>query len=338
MASCKLMLGNCLERMKEIESESVDAIRTDPPYGISFMGEDFDNPKHMVGQATGISGGFQRIPKGVDRPDMSKNDPHIFQAWSEAWGREALRILRPGGHCLSFASTRTYHRMTAGLEDAGFEIRDMITWNYLQGMPKTKHTLKPGIEPICVARKPCEGTQRDNILRHGVGGLFMDRCRIPGHDKTREAMNVMLDDGCSMWIDELVGERTSGARKAGKYSAASGHVYGEYGGHYQAEIRGGAGGPSRMMFVAKPSPAERNAGLEGKKNPHKTVKPIKLMRELIKLACPPGGRIVDPFLGSGTTGCAAMLENIDFVGIEMEPEYMALAEARIRHWKSEAQS
>ena len=149
-------LGNCLEVLKGLPDNSVDSIVTDPPYGLSFMGKkwDYDVPEQAV--------------------------------WEEC-----LRVLKPGGHLLAFAGTRTQHRMAVRIEDAGFEIRDMIAWVYGSGFPKSHNlkddwtgwgtALKPALEPITVARKPFKGTVSANVLAHGTGALNIDGCRInPG--------------------------------------------------------------------------------------------------------------------------------------------------------------
>lgn len=127
------MQGDCLARMKELEDNSVDSVVTDPPYGISFMNKSWDH----------------RVPS------------------VEIW-KECLRVLKPGGYLLSFAGTRTQHRMACNIEDAGFEIRDMIAWVYAQGMPKHKSCLKPALEPITLARKPAKKATLLNI----------DDCRV----------------------------------------------------------------------------------------------------------------------------------------------------------------
>lgn len=365
----RIITGDCIEKMRELDEASVDAVVCDGPYALQFMGKEWDSPAKMLSQATGISGGFNRIEPGVHRPDVSKHNPLLFQQWTTAWATEALRVLKPGGHLLAFSSTRTYQRHAVGIEDAGFEIRDMLTWNYLQGMPKTRHTLKPGIEPICVARKPFKGSQRDNIAKYGVGGLFIEACRIgdeervnqpagnkPGGVAThmsakgmpqdaeptkavgRHPMNVLLDDGAAVYIDELVG-----TRKSGTYQSFTGDVYGDAAKPIEvAEIKGSVGGPSRMIFVAKASKADREAGCDdlpkndaGRANSHNTVKPRTLMAYLARLVTPPGGTVLDPFMGSGSTGVGCMIEGLNFIGIEMEPEYVQIAAARIKHAKEE---
>src|SRR3982751_2929710 len=131
-----------------------DAVITDPPYGLDFMGNGWD-----------------------------KFTPEAFQQFSEAWASEALRVLKPGGWLLAFGGTRTAHRLACGIEDAGFEMRDTITWLYGSGFPKGKNVLKPASEPIIVARKPLVGTVASNVLAHGTGALNIAGCRVATDDQ-----------------------------------------------------------------------------------------------------------------------------------------------------------
>ena len=156
----KLLLGDCLEKLKELDDNSIDSIVTDPPYGLSFMGKKWD----------------------YDVPSV------------EIW-EECMRVLKPGGHLLSFAGSRTYHRMAVRIEDAGFEIRDQIMWIYGSGFPKSHNighkvdeyqgwgtALKPAHEPIVMARKPFKGSVADNVLEWGTGGINIDDSRISTDD------------------------------------------------------------------------------------------------------------------------------------------------------------
>jgi site-specific DNA-methyltransferase (adenine-specific) len=350
--------------MAGMEPESIDAIVTDPPYGLGFMGKEWD-----------------ALPPGRE------------------WADECLRVLKPGGHLVAFGGTRTYHRLAVAIEDAGFEIRDQIAWMYGSGFPKSHNlpggfgtALKPAHEPIALARKPLTGTVAANVQEYGTGALNIDGCRVgiggglqrperrgkgqtggwanyeqePGQYGTPEGMgrwpaNLLLDPEAGAMLDEQSGERRSsgsyskGARKQGdKSGAASIPIDGLTSASYAD-----AGCASRFFYTAKASRAERNAGLDGfeKKpggikndsgrgfserdpyaeirvaNHHPTVKPIDLMRWLVRLVTPPGGTVLDPFTGSGTTGIAAHLEGFAFVGIEREDEYRAIAEARIKWWQ-----
>jgi len=434
-----LILGDCLEAMRELPDASVDAVITDPPYGISFMGKHWD--------------AFD-IEKRVGKRDVSKLGVRLtgnvaFQEWTRAWASEALRVLKPGGHLLSFAATRTYHRMACGVEEAGFEIRDTLAWMFGSGFPKSldvakaidmsegiwrgragapreddelrafgQHyertpkgaaatseaqtwdgwgtALKPAFEPIVLARKPLSGTVAANVLAHGTGALNIDACRIATADhweptgkqsapsvalsggadgslnvsvsETHEAgrwpANVLLDDEAAAILDAQTGILTSGpesdrGHKRNADSEASRNAYGGFHGQTATGVLyGDSGGASRFFYCAKVSRAERNAGLDGfeerdrlplidqlgpgspghaygptTRNNHPTVKPIDLMRWLIRLTVRPGGTILDPFGGSGSTGCAAELEGANYILIEREADYMRIIEARTAFWR-----
>jgi DNA modification methylase len=221
------------------------------------------------------------------------------------------RIMKPGSYLMAFGGTRTYHRMACAIEDAGFEIQDCLSWLYGNGFPKHRSKLKPAWEPVVLARK--RGPQ--------ATPLRIDACL----DNGRWPANVMLDP--------LAGEILDADAPNVK--------------------------PSRFFYIAKATTNERDAGLTGKHfrrsnpgllqglnggkaakdrfNVHPTVKPIALMQRLIRLITPIGGVVADPFMGSGTTGCAAMLEKVGFVGIERERPFFRISDARIRHWKEIAQ-
>lgn len=376
--SAEIIVGDCRDAMGAMEADSVDAIVTDPPYGLGFMGKGWDR---------GVPG---------------------VEFWTEA-----LRVAKPGAYLLAFGGTRTYHRLTCAIEDAGWEVRDCLSWLYGQGFPKSHNgpwggtALKPGWEPIILARKPLVGTVAANVAEHGTGALNIDWCRLtPGAGIAREGessantryaargsvniaalpgvrggdargrwpANVVLDEDAAQSLDEMTGTLTSGKMKAGTMRAAQdgpGSVcYGTFGGPAaDRDTPGDSGGASRFFYCAKASRAEREAGLEGferkandfqressgmsrSKNPktgefigenrsaplrnhHPTIKPLALMRWLVRLVTPPGGLVLDPFAGSGTTGCAAVLEACRFVGCELSEEYAAIARARIGHHQRE---
>lgn len=320
---------DCLDGLRMLADNSVDAIVTDPPYGLSFMGKKWD----------------------YDVPSV------------EIWA-ECLRVLKPGGHLLAFAGTRTQHRMAVRIEDAGFEIRDMIAWVYGSGFPKSKNldgdwegwgtALKPALEPITVARKPLAGTVAANVLEHGTGALNIDGCRVPTDEVITATRNIALGSSASgvygaatvpgvyeqkpggRWPANLIHDgsdevlaafpqaqgqqgraRTDGEPQGNNTYGALNHVT------KQPEPRGDTGSAARFFYCAKASKSDRGEG-----NTHPTVKPTELMRYLCRLVTPPGGLIVDPFAGSGSTGVAAKLEGFQFMGFERDAAYHAIAEAR----------
>lgn len=373
MTGWRLITGDCIDAMRALEVGSIDCVVTDPPYSIAFMGHGWD-----------AHGG------GRD-----------FQSWCESWAIEALRVLKPGGYLLAFGGCRTVHRLACGVEDAGFEIRDQIDWLFGSGFPKSRRladavgtALKPGHEPIVLARAPLAGSTQATYDEHGTGGLNIDACAIPvedeayarnasgdrGHGGTRSIdqrgatdmrmgggraavgrwpSNVVLDEAAAAELDEQTGELRSGANPERRGSDKFRQVYGDFAGQAECDPKRGAdsGGASRFYYCAKPSTAERNAGLDAfpevmpdnavdradqratgggrgslslpRANVHPTVKPVDLMQWLIRLACPPEGVVLDPFTGSGTTGIAALREGRAFVGIERESEYVEIARARI---------
>ena len=337
----QLMHGDSRELLKTLPENSVESVVTDPPYMIGFMGKAFDNPKNNIAA-----------------------DP--------AFWAEVLRVLKPGGHLLSFGGTRTYHRMACAIEDAGFEIRDQIQWLYATGFPKSLNlgegrgtALKPANEPICLARKPLsESTVAANVLRWGTGGLNIDASRIEGawnpvpaqkfsagaggimthnkrsgsiqqsHPQGRWPANVIFSPEAAAELDRQSGILTSGMKKAGTLEKHAGQINFSGPTLSTADTYGDTGGASRFFFIAKPSQAERCAGLDDG-NPHPTVKPLELFSYLIRLVTPTGGTVLDPFTGSGSSGMAAVNGGFGFIGMEKEIDYFAIAQSRIRHSKGE---
>lgn len=342
----RLLHGDCLEVLRTLPDNSVDAVVTDPPYGLSFMGKKWD----------------------YDVPSV------------EVWA-ECLRVLRPGGHLLAFAGTRTQHRMAVRIEDAGFEIRDMIAWVYGSGFPKSLDVskaidknngaerevvgqvtkarstsgasalptiggetvyqswsitapatdaarqwqgwgtaLKPALEPITVARKPLVGTVAENVLTHGTGALNIDGCRVG----TEIRFNPPTSKGVTPAMGSFAMCDGQGSTVAGRWPANLIHDGSD-------EVVGLTGSAARFFYCAKASKADREAN-----NNHPTVKPTALMQYLCRLVTPPGGTVLDPFMGSGSTGKAAMLEGFNFIGIERDPDYVKIAEARIGAEKQKA--
>jgi hypothetical protein len=329
IGNATLYLGDCFEVMQTMLENSVDSIVTDPPYGLSFMGKHWD---HGVPSA-------------------------------EVWV-ECLRVLKPGGHLLAFAGTRTQHRMATAIEDAGFEIRDMIAWVYGSGFPKSHNlkddwqgwgtALKPALEPITVARKPLIGTVAANVLAHGTGALNIDGCRVWTNEDCSRKQSVVADTptgfgkGIAMggrgsdlgrWPANLIHDGSEEVvelfpQSAGQQGDVKGteqshtgtaNCYGEYG-RVPAAKRGDTGSAARFFYCAKASKSGRGEG-----NNHPTVKPTDLMRYLCRLVTPPGGIVLDPFMGSCSTGVAAGEEGFAFIGIEREAEYLQIACQRIEN-------
>jgi len=267
-----------------------------------------------------------------------------FEAWCRELGKGCLRVLKPGGHMLAFGSPRTVHRLARGVEDAGFEIRDELIWLYGTGMPKAHRlpggrstTLKPAYEPIVLARRPLEGTTKETLATFGTGALNTDACKVAG----RHPANVLLshepdcrESKCAPDCAAALVDAEADQRRRGTGPRVA---------------------PSRIFYCPKVNRRERDAGCEHlpekdiglfprsdaskpkplARNPHPTVKPLKLMRWLVRLGCPSGGVVLDPTCGSGSTGAAALLEDRRFVGIELDPFFMEIAAARIAHWAPE---
>lgn len=241
---------------------------------------------------------------------------------------QCLRVLLPGAYLLAFCSPRTYHRTAVQLESAGFEIRDQLMWLYGSGFPKSKYSVKPAHEPIVLAQKPKEGSFKSNIAKHGTGALNINECRIPV---------------TSVKIPTTNGKGTKGVNT---YSESKPYTYKQDSrGRYPANvIHDGSdsvldvlGDKANYYYCAKASRQERAAGLKHGANTHPTVKPVDLMQWLCRLITPAGGIVLDPYMGSGTTGVAAIAEGMQFVGIERQTNYYSTAKERIQHAASNKQ-
>lgn len=310
--------GNCLDILRTMPDCSVDAVVTDPPYGLSFMGKRWD----------------------YDVPS------------TEIWA-ECLRVLKPGGYLLAFAGTRTQHRMAVRIEDAGFEIRDMLAWMYGSGFPKSHNlddehhgwgtALKPAMEPITMARKPFKATVAQNVQEWGTGAINIDGCRIG------EEVTITVRNGNS-GINGRYGKDTRVLVKENPIGRFPANVMHDG----SAEILQGMGEAARFFYTPKACKDDRDDGCEmmeakqyshdGREkrlenayqrndskahNFHPTVKPTDLMRYLCRMVTPTGGIVLDPFTGSGSTGRGAVLEGFRFIGCEMDADYIEIAKARI---------
>jgi DNA modification methylase len=408
----KLLHGDCRALLARMEAESIDAVVTDPPYGLGFMGKEFD--KLGEGEAQ--------------------------EAFHRTWARELLRVLKPGGHVIAFGGTRTYHWLAAALEKEGFEIRDMVSWAYGSGFPKSLDVgkaidkaagverevtgsrmgdvgiqggnfanktqrgvieqrdapatpeaqrwhgwgtaLKPAVEPAVLARKPMIGTVAANVLAYGTGAVNVDGCRVDAMDGGSTARKPVLvgstsapfGEGMAMggngsplgrWPANLIHDGSpevvglfpvtkSGEMKGEQRGWGKRGIYGE-GGLTPATSYADEGSAARFFYCAKAANAERpdvavcdclagalpmrRDGPAGEVCPtcqrptrklaHPTVKPLALMEYLIRMVLPPGGVVLDPFAGSGSTLVAAQRMGVDAIGIEKEAEYIVIARSRL---------
>ncbi|ENV37502.1 hypothetical protein F959_01625 [Acinetobacter venetianus RAG-1 = CIP 110063] len=360
----KLLNNDCLIELKNIEDNSIDSIVTDPPYGLKFMGKKWD----------------------CEVPNI------------EIW-QECIRVLKPGGHLLAFAGTRTQHRMACNIEDAGFEIRDMIAWIYGSGFPKSHNlsgewqgwgtALKPALEPITFARKPIIGTVVQNVELYGTGVINIDECRVQTADEIASTKNNNIKGNAYNSDNEATRDTVYVQNQLGRFPANLIHdgsdevrSYFPQAAGQQGDLRkqdssrqspnGIYGGmrpaldhvariendksAARFFYCAKANRTDRNEGTESSNNPmlqmnstmrdcenvdwskrngnfHPTVKPTQLMRYLCRLVTPKGGVVLDPFMGSGSTGKAAILEGFSFIGIEREAEYFEIAQKRCQFVK-----
>ena len=361
MTTFRLLHGDCRELLKTLPEASVDACVTDPPYGIGFMGREWDTFAPGVGKARRLMHPRERVAHRVVSENPNLNGRHRspalspsqieydytvaglrrFQEWTAEWASDVLRVLKPGAYIVVCCAPRSFHRMACGLEDAGFVIRDKFAWLFGSGFPKNLNlgsgkgtALKPAHEPIALAWKPFKGSVTACHEAHGTAGLNIDACRLDaadGDDVGRWPANVVIDEVAAAAIDEQSGELVSGANPTRRGSDKFRETYGGFKGQEACDAARGVdvGGASRFYYCAKPSRDERDAG-GVLHNGHPTVKPVELMRWLVRLVTPVGGTVLDPFTGSGTTGMACMHEGRPFLGCEREADYVTLATTRIR--------
>lgn len=403
MNDINLKQGNCKEVLCNLDDESIHSVVTDPPYELGFLNKEWDS--------SGI-------------------------AFDQDMWKEVFRVLKPGGHLLSFGGNRTHHRMMVAVEDAGFIIKNTLMWIYANGMPKStdvskkidKHhgvederdvvgtytkteshskeysgesrgddpwgrveievtepasedgkkwkgwgtNVKPAYEPVVLARKPkSEKNFARNVLKHGVGALNIDGCRISttddtersfgdredsrykdaggffgsekregktgGHPGGRWPANLILDERASVMLDKQSGDTSSsriGNPNSPKRGGNSNPVWGMSDGRETHDYRD-EGGASRFFYSPKAQRDEKDIG--GVSNDHETVKPIELMAYLVRLVTPENGTVLDPFMGSGSTGVASVLEEKDFVGIELSEKNFELSRERIEYTKNNFQ-
>lgn len=356
-----LLPGDCVEGLASLPSASVDSVVTDPPYGLEFMGKEWDGADGFRRSLNAADAGrdsvfgrtSKKAPEYRTTGTGSKGTPggNLFQEWCEMWARECLRVLKPGGYMLAFGGTRTQHRMVCAIEDAGFEIRDQIGWIYAQGFPKNDSSLKPAWEPVCVARKPLMGTVVANMEAHGTGRLNIDECRIGegsrahGRDGEASASKRYTTAGGTNFA-ATPGPR--GGDPAGRYPANIIHDGSE------EVVAAFPDAPGQQQAVGPEHGAKKTVNCYGDFGPreqfnprgdsgsaarfyyaakadaddrlgskHPTVKPVDLMQYLVRLVTPRDGVVLDPFGGTGTTGEAAWREGRRAILIEREEEYQA---------------
>lgn len=360
-----LLCGDSYEILKTLPDNSIDSIVTDPPYGLSKQPDLNEVLTHWLNDEK-----YETNAKGF----MGKSWDSFVP--SPILWKEAFRVLKPGGHILAFAGTRTQHLMAMSLGLAGFEIRDVIFWCYGSGFPKSQNigkalekqgikkegaealgtALKPAVEPITLARKPItEKTIAKNVLKHGTGGLNIDDCRIPHIDEADKAESVNKNQHKKFGTKPITNNNTYG-----DYSMVEPKNYNGDSGRFPSNLiieenelnLSILQDKARYFYHPKCSKTDRNEGLEDfedkewknegacvaerknrpflpSKNNHPTVKPTELMAYLCRLITPKGGTILDPFNGSGSTGKAAMREGFNYIGIDLDQDYIDISKARI---------
>lgn len=388
----------CLIGMRMMLADnSIDAVVTDPPYGLSKQPDMNEVLHHWLNGDDYVHTGGGFMGKTWDS----------FVPGPSVW-KEVFRVLKPGGHLLAFFGTRTYDLGTLAIRLAGFEIRDQIDWVYGSGFPKSldvsKATdneqwkgwgtaLKPAHEPICVARKPLAGTVAENVLQFGTGGMNIDDCRIDiigdrrsplasdgtvhrpngscyGKHENSETFDLtqgrwpanFIHDGSDEVVNLFPAKAGAAAPVKGtEQSEVTNGIYGKFNDRVPGQFYSDTGSAARFFYCAKASKSDRDEGVmlamvtaaemtdrepdtdglnspragagrtSGARNNHPTVKPTALMQWLVRLVTPPGGKVLDPFTGSGSTGKACAIEGFEFIGFEMDQHYCEIAKQRIAY-------
>lgn len=299
----KVTLGDCVNIMKNMPSNSIDMVCTDPPYFLDGLGDDWNKQSLDNKGSSSLVG---NLPKGMK---FDRNQSKKFNEFYSKVSHEVFRVLKPGGAFLSFSSPRLYHSMAWAIEEAGFEIRDMLGWIYTQSQVKAfsqdhiiekdsgktaeqkaalkelckdwkTPQLKPAIEPICFAVKPIEGRYIDNFQKYGVGLMNTSAETKVGEGYFPSNIVVTEDVGQSL---------------------------------------------DKVFLVAKPTKIEK-----GSYNTHLSVKPVSLISHLIKLFTKEGATVLDPFMGSGTTAVACVQAKRSYIGFDINAEYIKITERRVK--------
>jgi site-specific DNA-methyltransferase (adenine-specific) len=355
--------GDCLEVLASMPENSVDSVVCDPPYHLTSIVKRFGGDMPPRTEATVGKHAYGRHAAGFMGKQWDGGDVAFQVATWEA----VLRVLKPGGYLLAFASTRGFGRMSVAIEDAGFIVHPLIAWVFGSGFPKATRlkaegydgwryggqALKPAIEPIFMGQKPfSEKTGTANVLLHGTGAINIDGCRVEGAkpDTTRGAsakassmvgvlgaQGRIIDDGRGRWPANLIHDGSDEVISAFPEAPGQQRQVGpEHGEKSTVHVFGDYG--ARDTFEPRDdsgsaarffysSKADADDRIGSK---HPTVKPVDLMRYLCRLVTPPGGTVLDAFAGTGTTGEAAWREGFNAILIEREPEYQNDIAERMR--------
>lgn len=368
-ANFQLYVGDSLEVLKYMESNSIDAVVTDPPYGLSKQPD-----MNTVLKRWMETGEYHHSNKGFMQKEWD-----AFVPSPNLW-KEVFRVLKPGGHVLAFFGTRTYDLGVLAMRMAGFEIRDQIAWIYGTGFPKSRDiakdieekfgkddaknwegwgtSLKPAMEPIVMARKPLsESSVASNVVQYGAGAINVQGCcvQMPSSENNERLQGELF---CTPTASAEIARKPANLIHDGSSEVVS--LFPQTGGKGSQRQTSNSdqiqNSTARFFYSAKCSKKDRSEGLEGFEpkqyshdgrakvienpfqrnnsvalNHHPTVKPTELMQYLVRMVTPESGVVLDPFMGSGSTGKAAMLEGKTFIGIELQEDYCEIAKARISH-------